>query len=45
MSKVPKLTDKLCRILGHIHLPGVTVFFGKARRLNRSVDTEFFCRG
>lgn len=41
MSKVPTLTDKLCRIIGHIHLPGVYRLLWQAGKLSRSVDTEF----
>lgn len=41
MSKVPTLTDKLCRIIGHIHLPGVNRLLWQVGKLSRSVDTKF----
>lgn len=41
MPNVPKLTDKLCRIIGHTRLPGVNRLLWKTRKLSRQVDTEF----
>lgn len=38
---MPKLTDKLCRIIGHTRLPGVNRLLWTAGKLSRSVDTEF----
>ena len=41
MPNVPTFTDKLCRIIGHIRLPGVNRLLWKAGKFSRSVDTEF----
>ena len=38
---MPKLTDKLCRIIGHTRLLGVNRLLWKAGKLSRQVDTEF----